>query len=261
MTPGSIPVPAPAYLGQPAGDGYASAPAHRRRDAVGGGNGVPRRQPLRAARADPRPRGAREHTRSGAIQSPCFECRRIPPGKRDSNMAVRNAPCSASHSYDGVGGVDPASIPRRCRRTRFLRRCTSSRPSATARPMLRRRSRACLHACATCASIHSAEPRRTREGGISLPAGGKRRGLGRGRKPEAGVLYRSSSWVLSVPGGRRQRSGWDYQTHAQPRGRGAHRLDGLFGRRAGVQSMGRVQPHAPAWPYRQQPQKRFCVRF
>lgn len=35
----------------------------------------------------------------------------------------------------------------------------------------------------------------------------------------------------------------------------------LFGRRAGVQSMGRVRPQASAWPYRQQPQKRFSVRF
>lgn len=35
----------------------------------------------------------------------------------------------------------------------------------------------------------------------------------------------------------------------------------LFGRRAGVQPMGRVRLQAPASPYRQQPQKRFCVRF
>ena len=31
--------------------------------------------------------------------------------------------------------------------------------------------------------------------------------------------------------------------------------------RAGIQSMGRVRPQASASPYRQQPQKRCCVRF
>ena len=44
-------------------------------------------------------------------------------------------------------------------------------------------------------------------------------------------------------------------------GRGARLLDSLFRPARRSQSMGRVRPQASTSPYRQQPQKRFSVRF
>ncbi len=114
--------------------------------------------------------------------------RRTPVVRRLRRRGHRRSPGAA---------VEPGSAAGAHRADRRRRRDPCAAGSrAPACPCARRQHR-----------VHGAEPRRAREGGVPLPAGGEGRGLGRGRKPATGVLHRSPARGLSVPGDRRQRSG------------------------------------------------------
>ena len=168
-----------------AADGLRAGPRRTRRagrvDLGPGVHGRPHRLRRERRRGGlRRSRVLRSEGDQGRRRTPVARRLRRRGDRRSPGAAVEPGPSAGAHRAGGRRRRDPCAAGSR----------------APARPRARRQHR-----------VHGAEPRRPREGGVPLPAGGEGRRLGQGGKPAAGVLHRSPTRVLSVPGDRRQRPG------------------------------------------------------
>ena len=166
---------------------------------------VHRRPRGRPVAADGLRAGPRRKRRAGRVDlGPDIQCRPRRLRRERRRAGLRRSRVLRS---EGVQGRRRTPVVRRLRRRGHHRSPDAAvEPGSTAgahRAGRRRRRDPCspgsrAPACTRARRqhrVHGAEPRRAREGGVPLPAGGERRGLGRGRKPAAGVLHRSPSRV------------------------------------------------------------------